>query len=104
MQRLRSDGIPLQTVIGSFATARLTVEELELLENHTVVQFVEPTTVEYPHNDVAAAMSGADVLHSGNVNSTDYTGSGVIVGIIDTGIDWDHLDFCDPTDPTLSRI
>ena len=32
------------------------------------------------------------------------TGKGVIVGIIDTGIDWQHPDFRDPADSLRSRI
>ncbi|MCX6209552.1 MAG: S8 family serine peptidase, partial [Bacteroidetes bacterium] len=33
-----------------------------------------------------------------------YKGDGVIVGVFDTGIDWDHLDFRNPADTTKSRI
>jgi minor extracellular serine protease Vpr len=103
-EQIRSSGIQLQSVIKTFATARLTTAELELLSTLASVKYVAPTTIDYPHNDVARALIGADLLHSGYVNSTQFTGSGVIIGIIDTGIDWRHLDFRDPIDSSKSRI
>ena len=33
-----------------------------------------------------------------------YTGKDVLVGIIETGIDFRHLDFRDPQDPSKTRI
>ncbi|MFO7891462.1 MAG: S8 family serine peptidase [bacterium] len=38
------------------------------------------------------------------MNNTEYKGSGVILCIIDTGIDWKHKDFRAPSDTTQSRI
>ncbi len=103
-EHIRSSGIQLQSVVKTFATARLTIAELERLSLLSSVKYIAPTSIDYPHNDVARALVGADLLHSGYVNSTQYTGSGVIIGIIDTGIDWKHLDFRDPIDSSQSRI
>ena len=97
-------GINVNSQLPSFVTARVTPEDLVKLAVSPAVQFVLPSDFSYPFNDVAAATVGADLLHSGYFNGTQYQGSGVILCIIDTGIDWDHLDFRDPTDTTKSRI
>ena len=41
---------------------------------------------------------------STELSGVTATGKGVIVGIIDTGIDWRHPDFRNPTDSLRSRI
>ena len=48
----------------------------------------EERSSEYIELATALAMTGADVVHS----ELGYTGAGVRVGIIDTGIDYDHPD------------
>ena len=42
-----------------------------------------------PQMTHALGMTGADIVHS----KLGYTGSGVKIGIIDTGIDYDHVEF-----------
>ncbi len=56
-------------------------------------------------NEIAKQKIGADKVHQGleGLNSA-YTGKGVVVGIIDDGIDFTHPDFRDPIDTTKSRI
>lgn len=47
----------------------------------------------------------ADKVHAGDSPlNASYTGKNVIVGIIDSGIDWRHEDFRSLADPTKSRI
>ncbi len=49
-------------------------------------------------NDVAMVKSGVNGLHFGSatgLEGTEYTGRGVIVGVIDTGIDFNHVNFRD---------
>ena len=50
---------------------------------------------ENPTLDTALAMTGADIVQ----NDLDYTGEGVKVGIIDSGIDLDHPDLSGDDDP-----
>ena len=69
----------------------------------------EVTAVKAPrsipvNNEIAVAQSGAALVHSGALNNTSYTGKGILVGIVDTGIDWGHPDFRDPADQSKSRI
>ncbi len=49
-------------------------------------------------NDVALVKSGVSGLHDGSsvgLEGTEYTGKGVVVGVIDTGIDFNHINFKD---------
>jgi subtilisin family serine protease len=101
---VRSLGIHLNSVFGTIATARVTVDQLKRLVGLTDVAYVDPGSLNYPTLDVSVPEIGANLLHSGFLNNTQYKGKGVIVVIYDTGIDWRHLDFRDPVDTTKSRI
>ena len=98
------EGVALQSRFGSFATARVTLSALAKLAEHPDVKWIEASKTLYPTLDVSVPETGADKIHSGMVNSTPYKGNGVIIGVIDTGIDWKHLDFRIDTDTTQSRI
>lgn len=101
---VRAMGIQLNSVFGPVATARVTKGELRNLAASNDVRYVDIPSVNYPSLEVSMADIGANVLHAGLLNNTPYKGKGVIVVIYDTGIDWRHLDFRDPSDTTKSRI
>ena len=101
---LLDDGIPLNSICSSFATARLTPAELARLIEYDDVTYVDAGRPYRLMNDVTVGLTGADLLHIGYIDNTPYTGTGAIVCFIDTGIDWEHLDFRDPNNPSQSRI
>ncbi len=104
IKRLKDLGVLVQSEVGTFVTALMTTEDIEnLLAEPSVISIVAPMFDEL-HNDVSTAQSGASLLHTGVLNNTKFTGKNVLVGIYDSGIDWDHPDFRDPVDPTKSRI
>jgi subtilisin family serine protease len=53
-----------------------------------IINIPETTSVSDPELATALAMTGADVVHS----ELGYTGAGIKVAIMDTGIDYDHPD------------
>jgi subtilisin family serine protease len=58
-----------------------------------------------PLNEEAIKHVRADKVHEGvSPLPQGYSAKGVVVGIIDTGIDYRHEDFRDPADPSRSRI
>jgi minor extracellular serine protease Vpr len=54
-----------------------------------VVDAPEPLAAERPELETALPMTGADIVHS----ELGYTGEGIRVAVMDTGIDYDHPDF-----------
>jgi|GEM_PF-349399 len=101
---LISEGIIINSFYDNFITARLTKDQIVKLAKNSDVIFISAGEIFYPTNDVAGGLIGSDLIHNGYINETSYEGAGVIVCIIDTGIDWEHLDFRDPVDGSNSRI
>ena len=104
IKRIKDLGILVQSEVGTFVTALISTEDIEKLLAEPSVVSIEAPMFDELHNDVSTAQSGAALLHSGVLNNTKFSGKNVLVGIFDTGIDWDHPDFRDPEDPTKSRI
>lgn len=103
-EKLKADGILVQSKLPNFATALVSVEDIERLLQLPYVTSVMAPTFDELHNDVSRAQSGASLLQDGVFNNTNYDGSGILVGIYDTGIDWTHPDFRNAMDQTKSRI
>ena len=101
---VRAAGIQVNSAIQNFVTIQASLGDIERLAAVDGVMYLDPGTINYPHNDVGVPEIGATMLHGGLVNGTPYTGQGAIVAVFDSGIDWEHLDFRDPTDPSKSRI
>jgi len=103
IEAVKAAGIKTNSDYPGFSTARVTREQLLELSELGAVTSVFQGDILYPLNDLAVSLSGADLTHDGYLNSTAYDGTDVIILVIDTGIDWTHLDFRDPSDST-SRI
>lgn len=103
-EKLKAEGILVQSKLPNFVTALVTIEDIERLLKFPYVTSIMAPTFDELHNDVSRAQSGASLLQDGVFNNTVYDGSGVLVGIYDSGIDWKHPDFRGATDQTKSRI
>lgn len=103
-EKLKSDGFLVQSQLPNFSTALVTIEDIEKLTRLPYVTSVMAPTFDELHNDVSRAQSGASLLQDGAFNNTSYNGTGVLVGVYDTGIDWKHPDFRKADDQTKSRI
>jgi minor extracellular serine protease Vpr len=101
---IRSSGVIVNSVLPNFVTAWATLDQITQLSNLPGVHYIAAPVMDELHNDIAVASSGASLLHQGRLNNTVYKGKGVIVAIFDSGIDWTHPDFRDPSDTTKSRI
>jgi len=104
VEAVKAAGIKTNSDYEGWSTARVSYDQLIQLADLEGVSAVFQGDIYYPATDLAVAESGADLVHDGYLNNIAYDGSGVIVLIIDTGIDWTHLDFRDASDPTQSRI
>lgn len=103
-EKLKSEGILIQSLLPNFATALVGIEDIEKLTRLPYVTSVMAPSFDVLHNDVSRAQSGASLLQDGAFNNTSYVGTGVLVGVYDTGIDWKHPDFRGANDQTKSRI
>jgi subtilisin family serine protease len=83
-------GLPVLGTTGSVLGMDVTVQELMRLLGDKDVVYVEPAWKTAPHLDASVPAIGADEVHG---LSPAVLGEGVIVGAVDTGIDYSHLDF-----------
>lgn len=94
---------------GDVVTARADDAALDALALDSRVQAVEHEVQAHPLMDVVRSSSS----NLGNATGTIYgtaatdlnnaTGAGIVVGVVDTGIDWSHKDFINDV-PNTSRI
>ena len=88
-------GGSVETEIGSIFVAKLPLESIERIARDDSIIFIEAAKPIRMKNDVAAAELGSSEVHEGAGLPTPLTGKGVIVGLVDTGIDYRHPDFMD---------
>ena len=101
---VRRAGVAVNSSYPGFVTAIVSPGQIVALARTDRVQCITPGWTIYPTLDVSVQETGASLLQGGFLKNTPYKGSGAIVLIYDTGIDWKHLDFRSPSDPTKSRI
>ena len=101
---LRHAGFDVNAVFDGFATVRVPVARVAELQLTRGVDRLEMGIDAVIDNDEAGAFVGARLLHDGLLGNQAYRGAGAIVCVIDSGIDWKHLDFRSTTDTTQSRI
>lgn len=84
-----SPGVTMHSSRGTVRTARISIDGLDRLSEREDVEIISPAVNLKPLNDLAAQKTGLPIFktkHPGN-------GRGVIVGIVDTGIDAGHPAF-----------
>lgn len=97
VQDVAALGIHIRSVAGDVLTGEVAIDQLSVLESAPNVRYVEAPRALVPDLDWSAAQVGATLVHTqALLGSRPYTGRGVIVGIIDNGIDFTHPDFRNP--------
>lgn len=82
-------GLKVSAQIGSIYALEGTTAQIKLLLDLPGLQFAEGERYFQNQNDIAVELIMADMA----TQQFGLTGRGVLVGIIDTGIDWEHEDF-----------
>jgi len=71
-----------------------TVQQIAAWHGQPEVQYIESLRRFHPMLNISLSAVGADLVHAG-VTGQSLTGQGVLIGIVDSGIDWRHADFID---------
>jgi subtilisin family serine protease len=109
-KELIAAGFPVQTLSGGVATLRANKEMILSLSQRKDVFSIELSAYRPPLLDIST-QSGFTTLSNQtawlgigarHLHSQGYTGKGVVMGDIDTGIDYTHGDFL--SSPSTSRI
>jgi len=90
LEALESAGLEVSTVAGDVVTGNIAVSKLSKLAAADGVVVVEGSRPMVAELNLAVAESRAGLVQTG---PPGHRGSGVIVGITDTGIDWRHENF-----------
>ncbi|MGE5177486.1 MAG: S8 family serine peptidase [Bacteroidota bacterium] len=91
---LRARGMEVNTVAGRWMTVRCPVGLLQVLLETSGVRRVQVAERATPHLDRSAADAGATGVRTiGATGFSGLTGKGVVVGLVDTGVDLAHADF-----------
>lgn len=101
---LRARGLHINSDFGKFVTVMATPKDLATLALAPETDYVDMAPMSEITDDVSIPETGANLLHVGFLAGQRYAGRGTIVMIIDSGIDWRHLDFRDPADTSRTRI
>lgn len=91
---LRALGVRVGAVIGPIATADIPLTLLRKASEAPGVVFIEAAKPIYKRLSASVPATGAAGLRAGTpMNWTGATGAGVVVGIVDDGLDFRHGDF-----------
>ena len=100
---LKGAGFAVGSVVGDIATVETEAGRLPELASLASVKRMWASTYRHPVNDRARQTAGIDNAQGQRVVS--QTGRGVVVGVIDSGIDFRHPDFTVPgSNGTRTRI
>ncbi|MBK9249097.1 MAG: S8 family peptidase [Ignavibacteria bacterium] len=95
----------LHSVIGQICTAEFPISTITAFAAEPEIIKIQSSQKVTRLNDKAKVNIGAVNVHSGMLpNGTPYTGKGILIGFVDTGIDFLHPDFRKKGDTTHTRI
>ncbi|HEX5003025.1 MAG TPA: S8 family peptidase [Bacteroidia bacterium] len=99
----------LRYATGDVATVKLPVTELQQLAQMSFTNRIElagyPNTIHVPLNDSMRAVTGVNAVHMGTPPLLQgYNGKDVVIGIIDTGVDFTHPDLQDSSGNTRIKF
>ncbi|MBI4126424.1 MAG: S8 family serine peptidase [Deltaproteobacteria bacterium] len=95
MQAIERLGGKVRAVVGDIVTATIPADALGEISRSESIEYIEAAKPITVSNNVATNEINADEVHEGLGFSAPVTGKGVIIGVVDTGIDLGHPDFLD---------
>lgn len=92
---LEAEGVKVSAVRGGILLCSVPINEVERVSALNAVARIELSKSVRANMDLARVASGVDKLHAGDGLEQPYTGKGVIAGIVDQGMDPNHINFVD---------
>lgn len=94
---LEAAGIVVRSVRGNIAVVSFPIDRAEEISNLDCVKKLQVEKPVKANMDLARAATGVDKIHAGDpsLNNIPYTGKGVVAGIMDQGVDPNHISFLD---------
>ncbi|MEQ9103352.1 MAG: S8 family serine peptidase [Rhodothermales bacterium] len=92
---VRTPGMTVRTLAGDIAVVRLPIDEIPVLARMSGIRRLEASRTRHLLHDESRALIRVDQVHAGADLDRAYQGEGVVVGVLDTGIDVNHPDFRD---------
>lgn len=103
IDNLLAAGAIVNTVTGNIVTVQIPDNAVGSVAAASGVKCVSLAQRLTLTNDSARILSAVDPVHEGlTLSGLPYTGKGVIVGLIDSGVDFNHINLCD--DQGRSRV
>ncbi|MFI3239932.1 MAG: S8 family peptidase [Bacteroidales bacterium] len=96
VSQIKNLGAIVNFAKGDIVVASLPVDMIEAISELDGVKRIEIEKSVHLKNDAVRSKTNVDIVQSGgNALNNPYTGEGVLVGICDQGIDFNHLAFMD---------
>ncbi|MDD3478973.1 MAG: S8 family peptidase [Paludibacteraceae bacterium] len=101
---LEQYGATIVSDFGTIITAQIPADQLEALSNEAVIKFIEIGTP--VRKKMAAARTGANVdkVQAGTNLSHPFLGTNVVVGVVDGGFQYNHINFYDLDNTSELRV
>lgn len=103
VDELRKYGVTVRSVLGDVVTASLPLSYINTIAAIDGVKNIQAGSEVRLLMDAARADANVDACHTATESLGDYTGKGVVVGIVDNGFEYAHADFL-KNDYTKTRV
>ena len=87
----------VETISGDIISAEVPVSSIYKIAGSPEILYVDASTISELKINVSRVEARIDLLQNGTGISRPYKGNGIVVGIVDSGIDWKHPDFHNAT-------
>jgi subtilisin family serine protease len=93
--QLEAAGARVRTAVPGVFTAWIPVDRIDAVAAIAGVSRIEGAEIDQAENDLGSASTGATIFRGPGPTFGGLNGAGVIVGNVDTGVDYHHDDFKD---------
>lgn len=98
---LRANGVIINTILPTIITAQVPVDNLQTIAMLPEVKNLQIGIPVHRKMDKARIDTNVNQVQAGNNLPAPYLGKNVVVGIIDSGIEYGHINFFDSTGTVL---